>query len=216
MPAKTTRPRTYLEAWRTRIRPHLARLRRAKRRLRLPRFVTIGYFCDIDPTVRFMPHNGARIVIGDWVRIRRYGELLGPVTIGSRTRINRDVYIRPNTTIGRDVRIAAFVRVLTDHHDIQNAPGRLGQVCYKPIVIEDGAWIGAGTTILPGKRIGHGAVVGACSVVTRDVPPNTVWAGNPARMLRELEPLSSIPEEVFGAGPHSLFRPPVTRDPDVR
>ena len=103
MPAKTTRPRTYLEAWRTRIRPHLARLRRAKRRLRLPRFVTIGYFCDIDPTVRFMPHNGARIVIGDWVRIRRYGELLGPVTIGSRTRINRDVYIRPNTTIGRDV-----------------------------------------------------------------------------------------------------------------
>jgi len=106
------------------------------------------------------------------------------------------------------VGIAAFVRLLTDNHSIENVRARVGPVRYDPIVVEDGAWIGAGATVLPGRRIGKGAIVGAGSVVARDVPPNTVWAGNPARMLRQLEPLRTFAEEVHGFGPRAQFRPP--------
>ena len=55
------------------------------------------------------------------------------------------------------------------------------------IVIEDGAWIGAGAIILPNVVVGARSVVGAGSVVTRSVPPGCVVAGNPARLLRRLE-----------------------------
>ena len=54
----------------------------------------------------------------------------------------------------------------------------------QPVVIEDEAWIGAQVTILAGVRIGRGAVIGAGSVVTSDVPPATIVAGNPARVVR--------------------------------
>ena len=57
----------------------------------------------------------------------------------------------------------------------------------RPIVIEDKAWIGINSTILPGVRIGYGAIVGAGSVVTKDVPPMTVVAGNPAKFIKKIE-----------------------------
>ena len=56
------------------------------------------------------------------------------------------------------------------------------------ITVEDGVWIGGNTVVLPGVRIGEGAVIGAGSVVTRDVPPYTVAAGNPCRVLRRVTP----------------------------
>lgn len=58
----------------------------------------------------------------------------------------------------------------------------------RPIVIEDKVWIGIGATVLPGVRIGYGAIVGANSVVTHDVPPMTVVGGNPARFIKEIKP----------------------------
>jgi len=57
----------------------------------------------------------------------------------------------------------------------------------KPIVIEDNVWLGGGAILLPGVRIGRNAVVGAGAVVPRNVPPNTVVVGNPARVIREIE-----------------------------
>jgi len=56
----------------------------------------------------------------------------------------------------------------------------------RPITIEDDVWIGGGAVLCPGVRIGAGATVGAGSVVTRDVPPGGLAAGNPCRVLREL------------------------------
>lgn len=57
-----------------------------------------------------------------------------------------------------------------------------------PITIEDGVWIGGGAIVLGGVTLGEGCVVGAGAVVTRDVPPNTVVAGNPAKVVRVITP----------------------------
>lgn len=57
----------------------------------------------------------------------------------------------------------------------------------KPVIIEEGAFIGGGTIILKGVVIGRHSVVGAGSVVTRSIPPGEIWAGNPARFVRKLE-----------------------------
>lgn len=60
-------------------------------------------------------------------------------------------------------------------------------VVHKPIVIEDKAWLGFNVTVLKGVTIGEGAVIGACSVVTKDVPPYTVVAGNPASIIKKIK-----------------------------
>lgn len=55
------------------------------------------------------------------------------------------------------------------------------------IVIGENVFIGAGTTVLKGAHIGNNAVIGACSVVTREVPENEIWGGNPARLIKRIE-----------------------------
>jgi len=189
-----------MNALRSLLRPLARRVRRARLRWRLPAFVAFGEECTIDPTVVFKPHGGAAIVLGDRVRIRRHGELCGPITIGNWSRMNRDVYIRPNTRIGNYVRMGAFVRIVSDHHEIGTVKMRLvDAVTYPEIVIEDGVWIGTGAIILggrKGRRIGRGAIIGAGAVITRDVPSDTIWAGNPARQIRQLEPLRDEPEPI--------------------
>lgn len=61
-------------------------------------------------------------------------------------------------------------------------------MCARPIVVENDVWIAANVVILPGVTIGEGAVVGAGSVVTKDVVPFTAVAGNPARIIKKIEP----------------------------
>jgi acetyltransferase-like isoleucine patch superfamily enzyme len=114
--------------------------------------------------------------------------------------IGKDVYIaddliiveeladRGNLTIGDRVSIAPRVTLVTSSHPNHSRTRAFAPVSQGPIVIEDDAWLGAGCVILPGVRIGRGAVVGANSVVAADVPPLHVVAGQPARMVRELTP----------------------------
>ena len=85
-------------------------------------------------------------------------------------------------TIDDDVLIAANVQLISNNHDLDN---RMIITC-KPVHICRRAWIGAGSTILPGVTVGENSVVGAGSVVTRDVEPNTIVAGNPARVIRRI------------------------------
>ncbi len=89
--------------------------------------------------------------------------------------------------IGHHVMIGPAVQIYTAAHDIQAATRIQGWEVAKPIEIEDNVWIGGGAILLPGVRIGKNAVVGAGSVVPRNVPANTVVAGNPARVIREIE-----------------------------
>jgi maltose O-acetyltransferase len=89
--------------------------------------------------------------------------------------------------IGNHVMIGPHVQIYTPAHEMQAAARNRGLEVAKPVVIEDNVWIGGGAILLPGVRVGCNAVVGAGAVVTRDVPVNTVVAGNPARVIREIE-----------------------------
>ena len=108
-----------------------------------------------------------------------------------RVKIGRNVYIGSNLltmarggiTIEDGAWIAANVQLLTNNHDLYD---RAVLLC-KPILIKEDAWIGAGATILPGVCIGKHAVVGAGSVVTRDVPDYAVAVGSPAKIVRTLD-----------------------------
>jgi len=89
--------------------------------------------------------------------------------------------------IGDHVMMGPAVQIYTAAHVLQAEARIQGWEVAKPILIEDKVWIGGGAILLPGVRIGRNAVVGAGAVVSRDVPANTVVAGNPARVIREIE-----------------------------
>ena len=89
--------------------------------------------------------------------------------------------------IGNHVMIGPNVQIYCAAHLLQAEARNQGLEVAKPITIEDNVWIGGGAILLPGVRIGRNAVVGAGAVVTRSVSANTIVAGNPARVIREIE-----------------------------
>ena len=100
----------------------------------------------------------------------------------SHTKTGSDIII------GDDVAIAMGVTLTTHTHQISSGKRRAERkTVFRPIVIGDGCWIGANVTILPGVTIGRGTVVGAGSVVVKDLDANSVYVGNPARKIRQLE-----------------------------
>lgn len=88
--------------------------------------------------------------------------------------------------IGRHVLIGPGVQLLTAHHPFDAHQRRTGLEAGRAVTIGDDCWIGGGAIVCPGVTIGDRAVIGAGSVVTRDVPADTVAAGNPARPIRTL------------------------------
>jgi maltose O-acetyltransferase len=90
-------------------------------------------------------------------------------------------------SIGDDVQIGPNVQLLTPTHPVEPEPRRQKWEGAQPIVIGDNVWLGGGAIVLPGVTIGENTVVGAGSVVTRDLPANVVAVGNPARVVRSLE-----------------------------
>ena len=91
-------------------------------------------------------------------------------------------------TIGDDVQIASNVQLLTPTHPVEPGPRRAKWEAAKPITIGDNVWLGGGAIVLAGVTIGENTVVGAGAVVPRDLPPNVVAVGNPARIVRQLDP----------------------------
>ena len=77
------------------------------------------------------------------------------------------------------------MNLITINHDPD--PDKRSATYGRPIVIEDKVWIGINSTILPGVKIGYGAIIGAGSVVTKDVPAMAVVAGNPARIIKTIK-----------------------------
>jgi acetyltransferase-like isoleucine patch superfamily enzyme len=102
-------------------------------------------------------------------------------------------------SIGKRVMIGSHVAITSVTHDYSCPDMRFAPAIHKPVIIEDDVWIGAHSVILPGAKIGKGAVIGANSVVTKDVEPCSIVVGSPARLykFRELENASLTPHSLF-------------------
>lgn len=186
-------------ARRSRVRLLLRALHRALRRVaryvpklrylvRRWQFDEAGHRGAIERGVRLL--GDARIRLGDRVTLRR-GVVLagnGSLTIGSGTTINDGCRISAfeSVQIGADCLFAPQVSVLDIDHRFDSRERPLRQQGYRtaPVVIGDDVWLGVNVVVLRGVRIGRGAIIGANSVVTRDVPDFAIAAGIPARVLR--------------------------------
>jgi acetyltransferase-like isoleucine patch superfamily enzyme len=145
--------------------------------VRLSKFINL-YGCEI----------GDETKIGAFVEIQKKARIGKRCKISSHTFVCEGVMIEDNVFIGHGVTFVndSYPRATTADGSLQTeADWRV-----QPTVIRKGASIGSGATILCSLSIGENAIVGAGSVITKDVPPNAIVAGNPARVLRFLQPTS--------------------------
>lgn len=136
--------------------------------------------------------GGGRIVFGD--RVRLIGTMVpvefvahpgGSIAVGDGTFINYGVSVSAHeyVSIGRDCNIGQYTIINdNDYHDVED---HYRLPAAQPVVLEDRVWLGARVIVLRGVRIGHDSAIGAGSVVTKDIPPRSVAAGVPARVLRQ-------------------------------
>lgn len=119
---------------------------------------------------KFTPH----ISIGDNCSLGDYSHIsaVNAIEIGNNVRMGKNILIVDNAH-------GASERAILDI-----APNKRPLSTKGPVIIEDNVWIGGKTSILPGVRIGRGSIIGAGSVVVKDVPPYSVVAGNPARVIK--------------------------------
>lgn len=112
---------------------------------------------------------------------------------GKNTKIGRNVFINSGCRfqdqggieIGDESLIGHNVVIATINHDFD--PANRGTMYLKPIILKEKTWIGANSTLLPGVTVGENSIVAAGAVVTKDVPPDTIVAGNPAKFISKLE-----------------------------
>jgi maltose O-acetyltransferase len=110
------------------------------------------------------------------------------ISVGARTFINYGVVVldAAKVTIGDDVQIGPGVHLLTALHPLDPDDRRRGVETAAPVTIGDGAWLATGVIVCPGVTIGADAVVGAGSVVTKDLPAHHLCFGNPCQVIREI------------------------------
>lgn len=142
--------------------------------VRLSRFINL-YGCEV----------------GDDSKIGAFVEIQKNATVGKRCKISSHTFVCEGVVIEDNVFIGHGVTFINDSYPRATAAnGELQTEAdwkVERTVIRRGASIGSGSTILSNTTIGENAIVGAGSVVTKDVPPNTIVAGNPARILRQIE-----------------------------
>jgi acetyltransferase-like isoleucine patch superfamily enzyme len=113
---------------------------------------------------------------------------VGDVVIGNHTRVGLHNTIIGPVTIGSHVNLAQGITVTALNHNFADTSKRIDEqgVNTMPVTIEDDVWIGANAVVLPGVRIGTHAVVAAGAIVTKDVPPHSLVAGVPAKVIKQL------------------------------
>ncbi len=128
--------------------------------------------------------------VGDETKVGAFVEIQKNAKIGRRCKISSHTFICEGVTIEDDVFVGHGVAFINDTYPRATVEGGGLQTeadwMVEPTVVKRGASIGSGATILSKITIGERAIVGAGSVVTRDVPPDTIVAGNPARALRRV------------------------------
>jgi acetyltransferase-like isoleucine patch superfamily enzyme len=128
--------------------------------------------------------------VGDETKIGAFVEIQKNATVGKRCKVSSHTFICEGVTIEDNVFIGHSVTFINDSYPRSTtADGNLQTEAdwkVERTVIKKGASIGSGSTILSNITVGENAIVGAGSVVTKDVPPNSIWAGNPAKLLRPI------------------------------
>ena len=152
------------------------------------RFDRYGHRCGLESKARII--GACSISLGDRVMIRRRVLIAGNgiFEVGSNTTINEEVIIAVTSriTIGENCMIAPRVYILDVDHEFQSRSVPISKQGYvsSPVRIEDDVWIGTQAVILRGVTIGQGAIIGANSVVTKDVQPYSIVGGVPATLIR--------------------------------
>ena len=130
--------------------------------------------------------HGGRIELGSWCYLGEHSRVWSglSVSIGHRVLLSHNVNVFDNLThpLSASARHEQFRAIVKHGHPDSIDLGE------RAVIIEDDVLVGCLSVVLPGVHIGRGAVIGAGSIVTSDVPPWTIFAGNPARMVRELSP----------------------------
>lgn len=137
---------------------------------------------DVLPFNKF--HLGDDSTIEDFTTINNG---VGDIYIGHRTRIGLGCTLIGPVHIGNDIRLAQNIVMSGLNHNYEDLSKPISEqgVTTAPIVVEDESWIGSNSVVLPGVTIGKHCVVAAGSIVTKDVPPYSVVAGNPARIVKQ-------------------------------
>ena len=147
--------------------------------------IAIGKHSHIQGELLVFPHGG-RIAIGDWCYIGEGSRIWSAASIvmGDRVLVAHSANIFDNLThpLKASERHQQARQILTEGHPREVSLGE------QPVTIHDDAWIGAGAFVLRGVTLGQGVIVAAGAVVTKDVPPFSIVAGNPATLVRELTP----------------------------
>ena len=143
---------------------------------------SVGEGVDIRPPLRV--DYGHNITIGDgsWVNFGLTALDVAPIVIG------QDVLIGPNCSL------------YTAIHPTEPGPRRAKWESAAPITLEDNVWLGGSVVVCPGVTIGENSIIGAGAVVTRSVPANSIAVGNPARVIRALDPTLPRPIQAAGVG----------------
>jgi len=162
-----------------------------------------GVYLDEGVYLHALPHG---IEIGENTYVMHHAELHvynfrdlphAGIKIGKNCLISEFTVLRGQggITIGDNVYTSPFVQIVAVNHvyDDPNRPIIEQGITAQGIVIEDNAWIGSSAIILDGVRVGKGAVVAAGAVVSKDVPPHTVVAGVPAKVIKEIDGTKSVP-----------------------
>jgi len=134
--------------------------------------------------------------IGDETKIGAFVEIQKNVTVGKRCKISSHTFVCEGVLIEDNVFVGHGVMFINDSYPrattVEGALQTEDDWKVERTVVKKGASIGSGATILSNTNIGENAIVGAGSVVTKDVPPNAIVAGNPARVLRFVEKIAEV------------------------
>ena len=160
-------------------------------RMLAPLYQHRGKCSKIHRSVRMDTPPYRKFSLGDYSVVESYScinNAVGDVIIGDHTRVGLHNTVIGPVTIGSHVNLAQGITVTALNHNFAEKGLRIDEqgVSTSPVTIGDDIWIGANAVILPGVTIGNHSVVAAGAVVTKDVPPHTLVAGVPAKIIKEL------------------------------
>ena len=160
-------------------------------RLLAPLYQHRGRHAIIHHSVRMDTPPYRKFWLGDYSVVESFAcinNAVGDVIIGNHTRIGLHNTIIGPVTIGSHVNLAQGITITALNHNFDDSEKRIDQqgISTKEVVLADDIWVGANAVILPGVTIGKHAVVAAGAIVTKDVPPHSLVAGVPAKVIRQI------------------------------